>query len=340
VLPPHSTLRLWCTAGIVAFLCLWACSVHAATDAAAPVLVSLLESSPSVLSPPFGAQVTPVGSYTVGAATARVSAVTFTSHSHHGQPVRIFGYLAMPPHKPGQKVAGLLILHGGGGRATVERAARGAASGFASLAIDLPGRGTGRWASRSTGPDMTVWNLFRTRPSLADNYLYHAVLAALRSVEFLRRQPEVDPERVGVYGMSWGGATALIAGSLDSRLAGVVDLFGSGYLRGECAWDGHLDKLDPAAVAAWQANFDPSAYVPRMKPPVLLVTGCNDGCYYLPRFLRTYETQQRPPSAQAEPRPPHRRARRRDGLGVAAQRRPRRQARERPAEPQGRARRV
>lgn len=213
--------------------------------------------------------------------------VRFVSHSWRGAPVRIFGYFAYPAGRGGP-YPGLLLVHGGGGYATLERVTEAAREGYAAFAIDLPGKGTLRERhSRSTGPDMTVQQIFTVKPEMTDNFLYHAVLAQMRSVTFLRTRPEVDRERIGLVGVSWGGATGLITTSLDRRVKCFVNLYGAGFLRGGSTWHQYLDRLPPDEVRAWEDNFDASRYVADIRVPVLGVTGTNDNCYYLPRFMQT-----------------------------------------------------
>jgi dienelactone hydrolase len=43
-----------------------------------------------------------------------------------------------------------------------------------------------------------------------------------RVVDYLQSRPEVDGARIGVYGISWGGRTAMNAAALDRRLAACV----------------------------------------------------------------------------------------------------------------------
>ncbi|NSW54419.1 MAG: alpha/beta fold hydrolase [Armatimonadetes bacterium] len=213
--------------------------------------------------------------------------VRFKSHDWGGKPVRIFGYYAYPKSRNG-RVPGLLMVHGGGGYATLDRATEAAAQGYAALSIDLPGRGTLREGkSRSTGPAMTVHQLFTVKPDLRDNYIYNAVLAQLRAVSFLRTRPEVEPKRIGLIGVSWGGATGLITTSLDRRITCFVNIYGAGLLWDGSTWHEYLRKLPEGEFRLWEANFDPSRYVPDIRVPVLGVTGTNDNCYYLNRFLRT-----------------------------------------------------
>jgi carboxymethylenebutenolidase len=46
------------------------------------------------------------------------------------------------------------------------------------------------------------------------------------SVSFVARQPQVDPERIGLLGFSLGAYLSLSAASIDSRIRAVVDFFG------------------------------------------------------------------------------------------------------------------
>ncbi|MGI8990866.1 MAG: alpha/beta hydrolase [Bryobacteraceae bacterium] len=42
------------------------------------------------------------------------------------------------------------------------------------------------------------------------------------AIDYLRGLPEVDPKRIGVYGISWGGRTAMYQSALDPRIAATV----------------------------------------------------------------------------------------------------------------------
>lgn len=67
----------------------------------------------------------------------------------------------------------------------------------------------------------------------------------LRAVDYLETLPEVARGRIGIYGISWGGRTALYAGALDQRLAAV-------------AVSGHFNETVPKMV---QASPHYTAYV-------------------------------------------------------------------------------
>src|SRR6202040_350224 len=46
------------------------------------------------------------------------------------------------------------------------------------------------------------------------------------AVSFVARQPQVDPERIGLLGFSLGAYLALSASAIDSRIHAVVEFFG------------------------------------------------------------------------------------------------------------------
>ncbi len=251
-----------------------------------PVLRELVDRGWSV-NADLQTQFTPLPAYRRGLSRIECYEVRFTSHYLRGKPVSIFGFYGFPASH-GRKLPALLLIHGGGGYATLDRVLDAARRGYAALSIDLPGKGALRERfSRSTGPDMTVKQIFTVKPELGDNYLYNAVLAQMRAITFLSRRPEVDPQHIGLVGVSWGGATGLITTSLDKRVKCFVDMFGSGLLRGGSTWHDYFDRLPADEFQQWEDNFDASRYVADITVPVLGLTGTNDNCYYLPRFMST-----------------------------------------------------
>ena len=119
---------------------------------------------------------------------------------------KIFGIY----HKPiGLKTyPALLMCHGLGGhksgkyRLYVKLAARLSSMGIASLRIDFRGSGD----SEGEFSDMT---------------LEGEVNDALKGLEFLLHDPHVDPERLGIFGRSFGGAIAILAAN---RFEGIRSL--------------------------------------------------------------------------------------------------------------------
>lgn len=217
-----------------------------------------------------------------------VKEIQYVSSTYKGKPVKIFGYYCYPKYK--RNLPGLAIIHGGGGYAVLSRTILFAKLGYAAISIDLPGKGQLRWTrSRSTGPNMNVSDLLRVKPDISYNYLYHAVPAARSAVTYLANQRIVNPQKIGMLGLSWGGVITLIVNGVDKRLACAVPVFGSGFLDKGSTWQVRFTHwMSKAELDTYNKYFDARNYVVTQHAPLLYMTGSNDHCYYLPNFIKSY----------------------------------------------------
>lgn len=83
-------------------------------------------------------------------------------------------------------------------RIFVQLAERLARAGIGSLRVDLPGRGD----SEGESVDITVEGALR---------------AAQSAIDVLATQPDIDPDCIGLLGMSWGGLLAATLAGRDAR---------------------------------------------------------------------------------------------------------------------------
>jgi len=111
-------------------------------------------------------------------------------------PLTVAGKLATPVD--GDPVPGVLICHGSDGvdgRGEFHAKALNAA-GIATFEIDM-------WAARGVGRGAAA------RPRSVPQTLPDAFAAAA----FMARQPEIDPARIGILGLSWGAVVSLLSAS-------------------------------------------------------------------------------------------------------------------------------
>lgn len=95
-------------------------------------------------------------------------------------------------------------------------------------------------------------------------YLIQVVKDFRRSVDYLESRPDVDGEKIGYYGFSWGGLVSPVITSVEDRLkVSVIPLAG---LRAS----GFLD-IHPAG--------DPLNYVTHVKIPTLMLSGIYDPAF-------------------------------------------------------------
>lgn len=219
--------------------------------------------------------------------TGTVREITYEGEPYLGKPTRIWGYLAIPEKREG-KLPAMVLVHGGGGTAFREWADLWQKRGYVALAMDLGGNGPGRKRLPDGGPNQTDKEKFLHKGELRDFWTYHAVAAVIRGVSLLASLPEVDADRIGITGISWGGyLTSLVAG-LDDRLKVAVPVYGCGFIHENSAWNNIFARLEPDQRKRWVANFEPSRYIGGARMPVLWVNGTNDFAYPLDSYQKSY----------------------------------------------------
>lgn len=189
-------------------------------DAADPFVPYLDGKAPKILREIPGSEVVP------GNVTLR--RVVFRSRND----TEIFAVIASP--KAAGNYPGLLVLHGGGGSAEVDKAMAWAQRGYVAVAPDLPGiaepgkikNTRGPWSDLKYGDGRWV-----ATPDASASVIFDAVLSAMKSLDLLRSQPNVDGGRIGVVGISWGGyMTTMVCGLAGDQVQAGFALYGCGFL--------------------------------------------------------------------------------------------------------------
>lgn len=212
----------------------------------------------------------------------------YESEPLSGKPTRVFAYLAQP-EKAERKLPAMVLVHGGGGTAFREWAELWAKRGYVALAMDLGGCGPDRKRKPDGMPDQSDANKLPLQPkALKEIWTYHAVAAVIRGVSLVSNLPNVDTERIGITGISWGGYLTCIVMGLDYRLKVAVPVYGCGFLHENSVWLPTFQKMSPDWRKTWVENFDPSKYAGQAKMPVLFVNGTKDFAYPLDSYQKTY----------------------------------------------------
>jgi dienelactone hydrolase len=213
----------------------------------------------------------------------------------------VFAWYAAP-ERTLAPLPGILLLHGGHGRAYAEWALAWAARGYAALALDLGGQGPEGAPLQDAGPALADELVFE---ALAEGveaaWPYHAVAAALRGVAWLAAQPEVDPARLCATGISWGAVVGCILAGLEPRLRTCVPVYGGGYLAACSAFDPRLAGLPGDLGTRWSALFDPASYLPHAQAPMLWINGATDPIFYLDGTLRSFRATPTPGALSLRP---------------------------------------
>ncbi len=182
--------------------------------------------------------------------------------------------------KPGDaRPAAVVIHHLGGGFEAEDWLARHLAiHGVSAFFISLPNYGARREPGTRQGflrEDDPLGSLLGFR---------QAALDVIRAADFLRTRPEVDPERVGLVGVSLGAIVGAIARGVDPRLGRTVLVIGGGDLPRVLAESpearalrARAPKLDPELVREAVRHVDPLTFAGRVaREDVLMLNAARD----------------------------------------------------------------
>ena len=244
--------------------------------------------------------------FTWGERQGAVREVYYAGEEFRGKPTRVFAYYARPRQGDGPFPA-MVLVHGGGGKAFAEWAERWAERGYAALAMDLAGCGPDGTRLPDGGPDQRHEDKFPDfdQASRRDVWTYQAVAAVIRGHSLLASLPEVDANRVGITGISWGGYLTCIVAGVDDRLKVAVPVYGCGFLHENSCWLSIFEQMSPAQRKRWVQAFDPSRYLPGVTCPILFVNGTNDFAYPLDSYQASYRAVSAPRTLCITVRMPH-----------------------------------
>lgn len=167
-------------------------------------------------------------------------AVYFEGLTWRGKPTRIFAWMGLPqtapPSDSGARIPGVVLVHGGGGTAFKDWVRKWNERGFAAISIAVEGQmdqrdATGRGWQRHEWAGPARDGIYGdSNEPLTDQWMYHAVADTILANSLLRSLPQVDPEKVGLMGISWGGIVTSTVIGIDDRFAFAIPTYGCGDL--------------------------------------------------------------------------------------------------------------
>jgi dienelactone hydrolase/lysophospholipase L1-like esterase len=254
-----------------------------------------------------------------------IRSLTYRNENFQNHETDVFAFYATPGSISGdatkdRNLPAVVLIHGGGGTAFAEWALLWARRGYAAIAMDLSGRRpkapkfdekTGELipnlrATRTRlergGPEADhIAKFTNVGGDISDDWQFHAVAAVVRAHSLIRSFPEVDADRTAVTGISWGGYMTCLVASIDDRFKAAVPVYGCGFLyEGESVQKRMIDELTPEKRDEWIRVYEPSAWLPKCRVPILFVNGTNDKHYPLTSYARSYELVKGPRQVRIE----------------------------------------
>jgi dienelactone hydrolase len=135
--------------------------------------------------------------------------------------VEAMGVLLIPKGPAGKKPV-VIVQHGMGGTPEGICGLTGEDDSYHQIGRRLAEQGFIVWANKMTQGQETKSRLDRKAQMVGQRLQALEQWILMRVVDYLQTRNEVQPERIGIYGKSWGGRTALYAGAIDERISAVV----------------------------------------------------------------------------------------------------------------------
>ena len=203
----------------------------------------------------------------------------FTGETIDGQPVRVYAQYAAP--EGGRALPAVLHIHGGGQTVNPSWLAFWTKRGYAAMTFNWGGRWDNRaeftrWGSFKEGNHLDARTGVVVQPDQRASCWYHWAVLSRRCLTYLEQQPEVDPQRLGIFGVSMGGTLVWPVAAMDPRVKAACAVYGNG-------WDSHpadLTAPDPRADDAdtrlWRATMQGESYAPLIRCPLLFLSATDD----------------------------------------------------------------
>ena len=218
-------------------------------------------------------------------AEGAIRPIFYEALPYGGKTTRVFAWLGLPTGREG-KVPGVVLVHGGGGTAFKEWVSKWNEQGFAAISIAVEGqtdvntnpqKGRQAWARHDHSGPARDGTFADTKLPLQEQWMYHALADTMLANSLLRSLPEVDPAKIGVMGISWGGVVTSTVIGLDGRFAFAIPTYGCGHLfDAENHWGRALHDNE-----GYKQVWDGMNYADRVKMPVLWLSWPQDAHFPL-----------------------------------------------------------
>ena len=225
-----------------------------------------------------------------------MKAIFYDALPWKGKPTKVFAWLGLPTKRTG-KVPGVILVHGGGGTAFKEWVKKWNEHGFAAISIAVEGQTDERdsanpkaWKQHALPGPKRNGIYGDSAEALTEQWMYHAVADTVLANSLLRSLPEVDADKVGVMGVSWGGVITSTVMGIDARFAFAIPTYGCGHLSdAENQYGRSLGKN-----MLYREVWDPMVRMANVKMPVLWFSWPKDEHFPLDCQAACYRSAQSP----------------------------------------------
>ncbi|WNR45418.1 alpha/beta hydrolase family protein [Paenibacillus roseipurpureus] len=191
-----------------------------------------------------------------------------------GEWTKTYLWLGFPKHASANPA--VMHIHGGGFQTVnLDHVKHWVHKGYVALSYD--------WKEEISGQERHSDLANMPRLDMEDEYaplqsvMLTRVLHAKKMITWLSLRQEVDPNRIGVFGISRGGSITWILNAWDDRLKAAVPIYGCGKHLAPGRLNRNIRKAHSLEdTREWNRLLDGVTLASRQQSPVLLMTATND----------------------------------------------------------------
>lgn len=184
---------------------------------------------------------------------SNIHALTFDGATIGENKTKVFAYIGYP-EDVAEKAPAVVLVHGGLGHPYAQWIKQWTDRGYVAIAFENTGyfpTETGKGIAGRDSDPAHYWEYGLTGVFAEEGYvnaptnsgmldsgnaadtqwMYHCVAQTILAHNILRSDPAVDPDRIGITGISWGGVISSIAIGYDTRFAFAIPIYCTGYLQ-------------------------------------------------------------------------------------------------------------
>ena len=215
--------------------------------------------------------------YDINDGTYDIKAIFYDGVTLNEKQTKVFAYIGLPKGaSEDNPVPAVVCVHGGGGTAYSEWVKKWNDRGYAAIAMDLYEKGPDG-EKHNYGADIPPYAGSRAFSADLENAsLKYNVMDIIYANNLLRGMKEIDSDKIGIAGVSWGGVATAITCGVDQRFAFAIANYGCGYLeKSRTSFNAMINN--PNASIVW----DPINFAANATMPVMYLTGDNDWYFSL-----------------------------------------------------------
>lgn len=245
-----------------------------------------------------------------------VYAIVYDGVNYLNKKTKIFAYLGFPNDlKKEEKRKAIVLVHGGGGHAFLSWVKIWNDLGYIAIAMNTAGdfpliknawdterKEDGKTSKRELNGIFeengyveipTTAPLTNGDEDISYQRYYHYVTSAILASNILFSLPNVDPLKVGITGISWGGVITSTIIGYDNRYAFAIPIYGSAYLSESMFEPWKTSFKDEKVRELWASERN----LKNAKMPILWLCWNDDCCFSInsnsKSFLATYKNNDR-----------------------------------------------